>query len=98
MSTLSQFSGGGIKSIQRGTITMSIANAVSTMTATITAVDTAKTMLNYCGVSDGQQAGFPGTFVGVRIALTSSTQVTASSPFGFASYPATVSYEVIEYF
>ena len=94
MSTLSQFAAGGIKSIQRGTISV-----VSTATATITAVNTAKTMLNFCGCSDGYTATAP-TFASSSIALTSSTQVTAKSPiFAYSSpYPAVVSYEVIEYF
>ena len=105
MSTLSQFSGGGIKSIQRG----AIASFFPTSTATITAVNTAKTMLNFCGCSDGYaviSAGVEG-FAGSRIALTSSTQVTAAAPFNVGNnidgaydpdYFAVISYEVIEYF
>ena len=94
MSTLSQFSGGGIKSIQRGTI--SAPNA-GTATATITAVNTAKTMLNFCGCSTGFQSG-GGIGESARIALTSSTQITANNRGVNTAFPPTVSYEVIEYF
>ena len=93
MSTLSQFSGGGIKSIQRGTITVS-----TTATATITAVNTAKTMLNFCGCSNGISGDSVSVALLARIALTSSTQVTASGRSAYASYIPIVSYEVIEYF
>ena len=93
MSALSQFFGGGIKSIQRGTITVS-----STAAATITAVNTAKTMLNFCG----SQSGFSNSFGnpnGAMIRLTNSTQVTATAQsLGTLDTAAVVSYEVIEYF
>jgi len=93
MSTLSQFSGGGIKSIQRGTIAVN--NAV-TVTATITAVNTAKTILNYCGCKSGLYYGGIFTAATAYIRLTSSTQITAAA---IANHTvATVSYEVIEYF
>jgi hypothetical protein len=97
MSTLSQFSGGGIKSIQRGTILVTNISA----TATITAVDTAKTMLNFCGCSSGRFLPGYSTDVSImaRIALTSSTQITSSQNVSSASGTSTtVSYEVIEYF
>ena len=91
MSTLSQFSGGGIKSIQRGTISVN-----STATATITAVNTAKTVLNYCGCKSGLYYGGVFTAATAYISLTSSTQITAAAIAGHTA--ATVSYEVIEYF
>lgn len=102
MSTLSQFSGGGIKSIQRGTITVPTAGGSgSSATATITAVNTAKTILNYCGCASGQKGATSSSNAAVmaRIALTSSTQITASTNVstGGGTVP-TVSYEVIEYF
>ena len=99
MSTLSQFSGGGIKSIQRGTISTNASTL--TATATITAVNTAKTILNYCGCASGrhyQNATYDISIM-ARIALTSSTQITASTNIGTATGALpTVSYEVIEYF
>ena len=97
MSVASQFSGGGIKSIQRGVITMSTGGSSSTATATITAVNTAKTMLNHCGCIEGYIQGF-NEWGSVIIRLTSSTQVTASNNYGWNSYAATVSYEVIEFY
>jgi hypothetical protein len=93
MSTLSQFAAGGIKSIQRGTITVS-----TTATATITAVNTAKTMLNFCGCSSGILGASSSVALLARIALTSGTQVTASGLSAFPNYTPIVSYEVIEYF
>ena len=94
MSSLSQFAGGGrIKSIQRGTI-MVVSTAAA---ATITAVNTAKTMLNFCGCSSGLGGGGAFSIV-ARIALTSSTQITANANLNSTNVPTTVSYEVIEYF
>ena len=93
MSTLSQFAAGGIKSIQRGTISVN-----TTAAATITAVNTAKTMLNFCG----SQSGYSNYYAqpnGAMIQLTTSTQVTATAQSLFNLSPAAiVSYEVIEYF
>ena len=93
MSTLTQFTGGGIKSVQRGTITVSATNA----TATINAVNLSKSTLVYLG-----QSGYYSTtsFEGVsdvRIALTSSTQITASTTVIPNAVNYLVSYEVIEY-
>jgi hypothetical protein len=97
MSTLSQFSGGGgIKSIQRGTITVT----ATTATATISAVDTAKTMLNFCGCSSGRVSAGTTTDISVvgRIALTSSTQITANNTVSTSVGNSTItSYEVIEF-
>lgn len=108
MSTLSQFSGGGIKSIQRGTITFANSgyNYVSPSTATISAVNTAKTMLNFCGCASGSSySNSNGVGVVASVALTNSTTVTAIfntpiSTFAYSNpgYPTSVSYEVIEYF
>lgn len=89
MSTLSQFVGGSpIKSIQRGTITI----ASITATATISSVTTSKTQLNYLGSSTGS-LNLDDSLI--RIALTSSTVITAIRDDNGGS--ATVSYEVIEY-
>jgi hypothetical protein len=105
MSTLSQFTGGGIKSIQRGVISFASGGGGfynTTQTATITAVDMAKTMLNFCGSRSGvnNSGGSSAYSVAGSIALTSSTVVTASSPSVFTSFgaPPSVSYEVIEFY
>jgi len=91
MSTLSQFSGGGIKSVQRGTIT--VPSNSSSATATITAVDTSKSMMNYLGFAGGGVSTYD---LWPRIALTNSTTVTASRTG--ASFSSSVSYEVIEFY
>lgn len=85
MSTFSQFAGGGggIKSIQRGTITAG-------STATITSVNTAKSELRWLG-----QSGISGISTGTlaasffRIELTSATTITASSGTGTISWELT---------
>jgi len=85
MSTLSQFSGGGIKSIQRGVI--STAYPSTSNTVTISAVDTNKTMLNYLGASIGN----------AYIRLTNSTTITIDIRYEF-SLNSIISYEVIEFY
>ena len=61
----------GIKSIQRGTISLSTGSA----TVTITAVNTAKTELRHLGIASGTAdlSGF------ARITLTNSTTITANT-------------------
>lgn len=84
MSTFSQFAGGGggIKSIQRGAISIVGGPAVNSATATITAVNPAKTELRLLGFNGPND---PATAVGCRVELTNSTTVTAhrssSSPY-----------------
>jgi hypothetical protein len=88
-----------IKSIQRGTIT--IAASATTGTATITSVDTAKSMCLFLGFTttwdfasaDNWRASrlFP------RVALTNGTTVTATRNSSDSTATVTVSYEVIEY-
>jgi hypothetical protein len=111
MSTLSQFSGGGIKSIQRGVISFPLNGSnngyVTSSTATISAVNTAKTMLNFCGSASGQQVYGANSNVSIvaSVALTNSTTVTATSvlaalyiQYSSSGTPPTVSYEVIEFY
>lgn len=81
-----------IKSIQRGTIT--ITQPSTSATATITAVDVSKTQLRYLGGSrenvDSSISIIP------RIVLTNSTTITATSnvsPFSTLS----LSWELTEY-
>ena len=101
MSTLSQFvSRSPIKSIQRGTINI-VANN-SSATATITAVDLAKTILNFGGSSSGGAVfNYGGSnwsaSPSARRELTSSTLVTATLAMT-TRVSMTTSYEVIEYF
>lgn len=79
---------GTIKSIQRGTINLSAGTPAS---ATISAVTTAKTMLNFCGFKSG--GNYAGDAANIR--LVNSTTVTAAC---CTNYDSIVSYEVIEFY
>lgn len=89
MSTLSQFGGGGVKSIQRGTISVSAGGGTGSNTATITSVDTAKAECKFTGVTSG--ANIQGM---ARVTLTNSTTVTADASGAGGTY--VVGYEVRE--
>ena len=89
--------GSAIKSIQRGTIVLS--ESQKSKAATISPVITGKTMLSFLGASSRGQDTFndrTGHHF-VRISLTNSTTVTANREFS-GEEPATVSYEVIEFY
>jgi hypothetical protein len=90
MSTLSQFSGGGVKSVQRGTIIIS--NGSLAATGTITAVDPLRSMVNHLG----QTMEFDNNRVLSRISLANSTTVTANRVLAIDA--TTISYEVIEFY
>lgn len=85
--------GRAIKSIQRGNVTIPASSSVGT--ATITAVNTAKSVLEYLGGlgtdSGGSLAYIP------RLSLTNSTTVTATTPTNVAATGITVAYQVVEY-
>ena len=91
MSTLSQFTGGGIKSIQRGTI--SITNPNFFATATITSVNVNKTMINFLGLSENSSSTANNYLA--RIELTNATTITAIRIS--SSGTTALSYEVIEF-
>lgn len=77
MSTFSQFSGGGgIKSIQRGTVF--IPHTASSTTVTVTAVNTAKSQLRYLGGSTYQSGDSHVTLI-PSIILTNSTTITVAT-------------------
>lgn len=87
--------GGSVKSIQRGTITISAGNL--TNTATINAVDLTNARLRYLGNSttdNGAGGSGSGPVLG-RVSLTNATTVTATRTA--TDNALTVSYEVIEY-
>ena len=97
MSTLSQFAGGGVKSVQRGTI---VFTSATTAGATITAVDPNKTMLNYLGQNGYYNVTTTNSLDGIglsRISLTDSTTVTATR-YTTSTTGHIVSYEVIEFY
>jgi hypothetical protein len=95
MSTLTQFSGGGIKSIQRGTISITSPN--STATATVTSVNTAKSLLTHLGQSGYYSASSTDGLGNVRISLTNATTITAAAGATPNVVSYTVSYELVEY-
>lgn len=81
----------GIKSIQRGTV--SITQPATSNTATITAVDTSKALLSFLGInSDGTNFGY-----GARIVLTNATTITMTKS-GNDTNSNVISYEVVEYY
>ena len=93
--------GSAVKSVQRGTLVLS--SSQTSNTATISAVNMAKTMLNFLGASAGSSAETAPTnryaqtsHHFVRLTLTDSTTVTATR-VSHHDREATVSYEVIEY-
>jgi len=92
MSTLSQFSGGGVKNVQRGTI--SIIGLVTSNTATINSVNTSKTMINYLGNTTNVASNLYNPY----LTLTNSTTVTAQRNSATSGAVTTVSYEVIEFY
>jgi hypothetical protein len=89
MSNLTQFLGSGVKSIQRGVITL--INTDGSETATLSpAVDTAKSELRLLGVDGASTVGGP------KIVLTNTTTVTASR--SNTSGEVLVSWELTEYY
>lgn len=98
MSNLSQFGGGGVKSIQRGTITVNIAGSTSVYsnTATITAVDPTKSTIDLLG------SNLPTTQYTTchfRVDLTNSTTVTAyAGNNNGAIGNIVIGYQVVEYY
>ncbi len=90
MSNVTQFMPGAIKAIYRGTIT--IANAATSNTATITSVDTSKTLLFNLG-EESTETSVANT--NVRLALTNATTVTAER--GGSTGSVEVGYQVVEY-
>ncbi len=91
--------GSAIKSIQRGTISLSTSQLSNT--ASISSVTTSKSELRNLGVScaptwENVQSGAHGAG-NVRITLTSGTTITATRDV-HGSTAATVSYEVIEHY
>lgn len=84
------FGASKIKSIQRGTITVSISNA--TATSTVTAVVTGKAELRMLGASTASgNAEAPE----VRVTLTNATTITATR--SHTTNSVTVSWELVEW-
>ena len=93
MSNAAQFFGSQIKSIQRGTITIS---GAASATATITAVNTSKTELRFLGartIDDTANAWGTST-----IELTNSTTITARWDSAAFANTNKVSWELTEFY
>ena len=102
MSTLSQFfdrSSGEIKSIQRGVITIS---ANPTVTATISSVDTSKSILYLLGYSTATDNTLQDKGINrmAYLTLTDSTTITASGAVQPINYYGVlyVSWQLVEYY
>ena len=101
--------GGGIKSIQRGSTAVGISLSGYSTTATINAVDLAKSFISattkfgyYVTYYASYAYNLPNTTIGVGATLSNTTTVTfASNPFYQSSVWAgsnpTIYWEVIEY-
>lgn len=99
MSTYSQFAGGGgIKSIQRGTLNINSAVGYTSGTATISSVNTSKSVIRWLGATTDTISTAWAATLHTRLELTNSTTVTAyiGGPSG-ASWLIPVSWEVTEY-
>ena len=96
MSTLTQFSGAGIKgNVQRGTITINIGS--TTATATVTSVNTLKSVLTHLGQTGYYSSTSSDGLGNVRISLTNATTITATAGANPNATAFTVSYELVEY-
>ena len=84
--------GGGIKSIQRGTV--SLTGTASTATVTISPVNTSKAMLSFLGFTSNGNAALGESLT--RIALTDSTTITATRELTGNSFINIVSWELVE--
>ena len=90
--TVIEFYPGGIKSVQRGTITV---NAL-TKDATITEVDTDKSALFHLGF-EGREDPYQGGRSFCHLQLLNSTTVRATRGYNGATSPI-VGYQVVEFF
>lgn len=82
---------GFLKSIQRGTIALT---GVSSNTATITSVDTSKSVLIFLGMLTAELSS--PQRITTRLTLTDATTVTASRAVGTGNN--TISYQVVEHY
>jgi hypothetical protein len=93
MSTLSQFAGSGIKSIQRGTTTANSASQV----ATISAVDLTKSIVIATYRNGYYLSSSINWSVSASAALTSATALTVTRNSAATAMPV-LDWQVIEYF
>ena len=89
MSSFSQFGGGSIQSIQRGVINTT---GVASATATISAVNTSKSILSVLGFTASSSSPCFST-----IALTNSTTITATTT-GANANASSIGWQLVEYY
>ena len=89
------FGGRAIKSVQRGILT--IASSSATGTATITSVDTNKSVLRFLSYTTGWSANVEGLRI-PRIILTNSTTVTGTRAFAVTDETLNISWDLTEYY
>ncbi len=82
----------GIKSIQRGVISVGGTSA----TATITAVNVNKSILFHLGEKSGVTIAYSRLYIGVKLGLTNSTTITAE--VYDSDCDAIVSFQIVEYY
>lgn len=89
--------GSVVKSVQRGVVTITSTNQSNT--ATISAVDTAKSKLALLGVSSSNSSDADNRILGVRLTFTNSTTITATRTSATAlNGTLSVAFEVLEHF
>ena len=87
-----------IKSIQRGTLTISDGTGVISGTATISSVNTAKTELRLLGWSNTDNSNVVHAgYESPRIVLTNATTITATIPTS-RGFTTTISWELTEFY
>lgn len=96
VSTWLRGGGAGVQSVQRGTIT--IGAAATSNTATITTVDTTRSVVHLLGFSATGSSGTEWRDYACRIALTNATTVTATRATATeVDSVLVVSYEVVQF-
>lgn len=85
----------GIKSVQRGVLTM--ANTETTKTVTVAAVNTAKTELRYLGTSNNANITSQAN-ANVRLYLNNATTVAAIRTSAAAADTVDVTWEMTEWY
>lgn len=93
---ITSYLGDGIKSIQRGTVTM---DGVSAAGATITAVNMTKSILSVHGTGIIKVSSAVTATRSFQIAFTSSTQLSITSQLGgVTDATGTAMWQVVEYY
>lgn len=91
--TVLEFAGGVLNSLQRGTLAMTNATSAD---ATITSVNTAKTVCNWTGLSSNLSSNAPNECFST-VKLLSATDVRAEVNTAASGITATPGYEVVEF-